>query len=105
MKEISHSLAQRSPKFPATHWATSLFSAANARLTSLRTDEERQRSNITELANADKTSRDRFVRDLNSTEDQIALAQKDLTTAEANLQSAKDELANKIESLDVDQTL
>jgi len=45
------------------------------------------------------------VRDLNSTEDQIALAQKDLTTAEANLQSAKDDLANKIESMDVDQTL
>jgi hypothetical protein len=77
----------------------------NARLTALRTDEERQRSNITALASADKSSRDRFVRDLNATEDQIATAQKDFTTAQASLRSAKDDLANKIESLQINEIL
>jgi hypothetical protein len=78
---------------------------ANSRLTALRSDEDRQRANITALASADKASRDRFVHDLNSTEDQIATAQKDLTAAEANLQTAKDDLATKIEALQIDQTL
>ena len=78
---------------------------ANGRLTSLHSDEERQRSNITALASADKASRDRFVRDLNATEDQIATAQKDLSAAQANLQTAKDDLATKIEALQIDQTI
>ena len=77
----------------------------NTRLTDLRSDEDRRRSNITALASADKTSRDRFVHDLNATEDQIATAQKDLTTAQSNLQAAKDDLANKIESLQIDEKL
>jgi hypothetical protein len=55
----------------------------NERMKALHSDEERQRANITALANADKTSRERFVRDLNSTEDQIASAQKELTAAQA----------------------
>jgi hypothetical protein len=78
---------------------------ANARLEELRSDEERQRANVTALASADKPSRERFVHDLNATEDQIASAQKDLAAAQANLQAAKDSLANKIESLQIDQTL
>ena len=41
----------------------------------------------------------------NATEDQIAGAQKDLAAAQTALQAAKDDLANKIESLQVDQTL
>ncbi len=77
----------------------------NAHLDSLRSDEERQRANVTALANADKASRERFVHDLNATEDQIAGAQKDLTAAQAALQAAKDELANKIESLQIDEKL
>jgi chromosome segregation ATPase len=77
----------------------------NARLAALRTDEERQRSNITALASADKSSRDRFVHDLNATEDQIAAAQKDLASAQANLQTARDSLANQIESLQINETL
>jgi hypothetical protein len=77
----------------------------NARLTTLHSDEERQRSNITALANADKASRDRFVRDLNATEDQIATAQRDLTSAQGNLQAARDDLANKIESLQINENL
>ena len=77
----------------------------NARLNGLHSDEDRQRANITALASADKASRDRFVHDLNATEDQIAVAQKDLTAAQANLQAAKDDLASKIEALQIDQTL
>ncbi|HEY4379749.1 MAG TPA: DUF4139 domain-containing protein [Acidobacteriaceae bacterium] len=83
----------------------SALDKANTRITELRSDEERQRANITALANADKASRDRFVHDLNSTEDQIAAAQKDLAAAQTNLQAAKDDLANKIEALQIDQTL
>jgi hypothetical protein len=71
----------------------------NTRLTALRSDEDRQRANITALANADKGSRDRFVRDLNSTEDAITAAQKELATRTATLESAKATLANTIESL------
>jgi hypothetical protein len=77
----------------------------NARMTALHSDEDRQRANITALANADKASRERFVRDLNATEDQIAAAQKELTAAQKNLQSAKDDLASKIESLQIDEKL
>jgi hypothetical protein len=77
----------------------------NARMEALRADEERQRANVTALASADKASRERFVHDLNATEDQIAAAQKDLATAQANLQAAKDDLAGKIEGLQVDEKL
>jgi hypothetical protein len=77
----------------------------NERMSALHSDEERQRANIAALANADKASRERFVRDLNATEDKIAAAQKDLTAAQKNLQAAKDDLANKIESLQIDEKL
>jgi predicted nucleic acid-binding Zn-ribbon protein len=78
---------------------------ANRRMNELRADEERQRANITALAGADKTSRDRFVHDLNATEDAIATQQKAIAAAQANLQSAKDDLANKIAGLQLDQKL
>jgi hypothetical protein len=81
------------------------LNAANGRLNDLRSDEERQRANITALAAADKTSRDRFVHDLNATEDQITAQQKTITTAQASLQAAKDDLANRIASLQLDQKL
>jgi hypothetical protein len=77
----------------------------NARLSDLRSDEERQRANVTALASADKASRERFVHDLNATEDTIAAAQKELGTAEANLQAAKDDLAGKIANLQIDEKL
>jgi hypothetical protein len=77
----------------------------NARLTALHSDEERQRANITALASADKSSRDRFVRDLNATEDQIAAAQKDFVIAQANLQDAKNSLVSQIASLQINETL
>jgi hypothetical protein len=78
---------------------------ANGMLSTLHSDEARQRENITALAGADKASRDRFVHDLNSTEDQIAAAQKDLNSAQTNLHTAKDDLANKIETLQIDETI
>ena len=77
----------------------------NSSLKDLREDEDRQRSNVTALGNADKVSRERFVRDLNATEDRIAAAQKEQTAAQAALQTAKDDLAGKIEALQIDETL
>ncbi|HEX3569609.1 MAG TPA: DUF4139 domain-containing protein [Acidobacteriaceae bacterium] len=77
----------------------------NVRLTTLRSDEDRQRANVTALNNADRTARERFVHDLNATEDQIAAAQKDLATAQANLDAVKADLANKIESLQMNEDL
>jgi hypothetical protein len=77
----------------------------NGRITSLHSDEDRQRANVTALNNADKSARDRFVRDLNATEDQIAGAQKELVTAQANLDAARANLAGKIEALQMDQEL
>jgi Carboxypeptidase regulatory-like domain len=78
---------------------------AGVQLNSLRQDEERQRENISALAAADKSSRERFVRDLNATEDQMAVVQKEITAAEARVQAAKDDLANKIEALQIEETL
>jgi hypothetical protein len=70
----------------------------NTRLTALRSDEDRQRANITALASADKNSRDRFVRDLDTTEDAIAATQKELATRTSTLDTAKSTLATTIES-------
>jgi hypothetical protein len=83
----------------------SIVDQANSNMTDLRSDEERQRANVTALASADKPSRERFVHDLNATEDQIAAAQTNLTAAQTSLQAAKDALANKIESLQINETL
>ena len=66
-----------------------------ARLGALRGDEERQRANVTALGAADKASRDRFVHDLNTTEDKIAAAQKELETAGTAQQSAQDDLESE----------
>lgn len=73
-----------------------------SRLKSLHDDEERQRANITALANADKSSRDRFVHDLNTTEDNITAAQTELKTRQATLDAARAELRNRIEALSLD---
>jgi hypothetical protein len=78
---------------------------ASDRLSSLRADEDRQRDNVTALANADKESRERFVHDLNATEDQIGIAQKAYDAAQAELQAAKEDLADKIEGMQIDQTI
>jgi predicted nucleic acid-binding Zn-ribbon protein len=77
----------------------------NGRISSLRSDEDRQRANVTALNNADKSARDRFVHDLNATEDQIAGAQKELVTAQVNLDGARADLSGKIEALQMDQEI
>ena len=69
----------------------------------LRSDEERQRANVTALASADKTSRDRFVQDLNRTEDKIAAAQKDLEAAQLAAANANAELERRIGAIQLDE--
>ena len=85
--------------------AQTALNAVNERLTTFRAEEDRQRQNITALKDADKNSRNRFVRDLNATEDQIAATQRDYTTADVTFKSAQADLANKIAGLQLDQTL
>jgi hypothetical protein len=75
----------------------------NGRMASLRADEERQRANVTALGSADKASRDRFVHDLNVTEDKMAAAQKELATAETAQLSAEEDLDKKVEAIQIDE--
>jgi hypothetical protein len=76
-----------------------------ARIEALRVDEERQRANVTALAAADKTSRERFVHDLNATEDRIAAAQKELETAQAAQAGAQEDLQKTIEAVQLEEKL
>ncbi|HVG26353.1 MAG TPA: carboxypeptidase regulatory-like domain-containing protein, partial [Acidobacteriaceae bacterium] len=85
--------------------AQAALNATNTRLTQLRSDEDRQRANITALKDADKSARDRFVRDLTSTEDNITATQTELSTRTSALESARTELSTRIEQLQLDQTL
>ena len=85
--------------------AQAAVDAVNQRLTALHADEERQRANITALKDADKSARQRFVDELNQSEDQIAQQQKELATRDTALKTAQQDLANKIESLQIDETL
>ena len=75
-----------------------------SKLDSLRSDEDRQRANIVALKDADKSSRDRFVSELNKTEDAINTAQAELTTRTAALDAAKSDLANVIDNFNIDTT-
>ncbi|MFC6644522.1 DUF4139 domain-containing protein [Granulicella cerasi] len=81
--------------------AQTAVDTTNAKLNALRTDEDRQRANITALANADKSSRERFVRDLNKTEDEIAATQATLKQQQSTLDTAKADLAAKIEAFSI----
>ncbi|HEY4358965.1 MAG TPA: DUF4139 domain-containing protein [Acidobacteriaceae bacterium] len=85
--------------------AQTAVNQVQAHLKDLHAEEERQRANITALNNADKSSRDRFVHDLNTTEDEIKAANADLTSRTAALDAAKTDLANRIESLQFDETI
>jgi hypothetical protein len=85
--------------------AQTAVNQTTTRLTSLREDEERQRANITALQHADKSSGDRFVKDLNKTEDAITAAQTELTTRTAALDTAKADLANRIDSFQIDESI
>ncbi len=85
--------------------AQSAVDAVIQRITTLRAEEERQRANIVALKDSDKSARQRFVNELNQSEDQIAAAQKDFTARDAELKTAQQDLANKIESLQINETL
>lgn len=75
----------------------------NTKLTAIRSDEDRQRANITALAGADKSARERFVNDLNKTEDAINAAQAELAQREKILADAKEDLSQKIEAFSIDE--
>jgi len=77
----------------------------NAKLATLRANEDRQRANITALQNADRDSRTRFVNDLNKTEDAITATQFELDTRTATLETAQTTLSNQIEALQLTETL
>jgi hypothetical protein len=85
--------------------AQAAVDAVNQRLTTLRGEEERQRANIVALKDSDKSARQRFVNELNQSEDRIAAAQKDFIARDAELKAAQQDLANKIESLQINETL
>ncbi len=76
-----------------------------SRIESLSADEQRQRDNITALKDADKSSRDRFVSELNHTEDALTAAQSELTTRTSALDAAKAALATAIDNFSIDQTI
>ena len=77
----------------------------NDRLKNLRSEEDRQRANITSLAAADKSATARFVHDLNATEDQIKAAQTELAARQAALDAAKADLAGRIENFSINEKL
>jgi hypothetical protein len=85
--------------------AQTAVNQTNQRINSLRSDEDRQRSNITALASSEKSSKQRFVDDLNRTEDQLKTAQTELATRTSALEAAQSDLANRIESFQIDTTL
>jgi hypothetical protein len=85
--------------------AQTAVNQTNQRIESLRSDEDRQRSNITALASSEKSSKQRFVDDLNRTEDQLKAAQTELAANTQALQAAQSDLANRIESFQIDTTL
>jgi hypothetical protein len=85
--------------------AQAAVDASNEQLKSLRADEDRERSNITALASADKSARERFVTELNQTEDAMHTAQTELTARTATLAAARAELSRRITQLQLDDRL
>jgi hypothetical protein len=77
----------------------------NAQLNNLRGEEERQRANIVALKDADKLAQKRFVDELGRIEDQILDLQKQQTALDAQLTAAQQDLANKVQTIQFDQTM
>jgi hypothetical protein len=111
LNQTNHNSALTAALQPIFAARVQLFAAqtavnqTTARLTGLRSDEDRQRANITALATADKSSRDRFVRDLNNTEDAISAAQKELATRTTAQEAAQSNLSTLIQNLQLNETL
>jgi hypothetical protein len=72
------------------------------KLDNLHSNEDRQRANISALHDSDKGARERFVNDLNHTEDEIIATQKELDVRTAEHEKAEAELADRIDSLNLD---
>jgi hypothetical protein len=79
--------------------------AVDADLKGLHDEEERQRANITALKDADKQAQQRFVNDLNHTEDQIVQKQKHQQALETETRAAQQALADLVQRIDFDQKL
>ena len=111
LNETNHNAKLEAALQPILEARRRLFQAqqavdqTNARLTELRADEDRQRANITALQHADKGAGDRFVKDLNKTEDAITAAQTELNTRTAALEAAKADLSNRIDSFQIDESI
>ena len=80
-------------------------SAIDGQLNRLRAEEERQRANIVALKDTDKTAQKRFVDELGRIEDQILNQQKQLDALEKEIQSAQQDLSNKVETVQFNQNL
>jgi hypothetical protein len=85
--------------------AQTLVDQTRAELTRLAADQTRLRDNITALKDADKSSQQRFIAELNHDEDAIASNQATLAERTHALDAAKAELANRIQSLQLDEDL
>src|SRR5215472_2403079 len=81
--------------------AQAAVNQTNEHLNSLRAEEDRERANVTALKDADKSASARFIRDLNDTEDKLRATQSELDTRTAALNTAKADLSNAIEGLQV----
>jgi hypothetical protein len=79
--------------------------ALDTDLRNLHDEEERQRANITALKGADKQAQQRFVNDLNHTEDQIVQKQKDQQALDTETRAAQQALAGLVQNIDFDQKL
>jgi len=79
--------------------------ALDTQLKGLRDEEERQRANIVALKDADKLSQKRFVDELGKIEDQILDLQKQQRTLEAQWETARQDLSDKVQAVQFNQTL
>ena len=75
------------------------------KLDNLDKEEERQRNNIVALKDADKLSQKRFVDQLGKIEDQILDLQKQQQALTTQLEAARQDLANKVQTVQFNQTL
>ena len=79
--------------------------ALGEKLDNLDKEEERQRSNIVALKDADKLAQKRFTDQLGKIEDQILALQKQQETVNTQLEAAHADLAMKVQAVQFNQTL
>ena len=79
--------------------------ALGDKMDNLDKEEERQRSNIVALKDADKLAQKRFTDQLGKIEDQILILQKQQETLTTQLEAAQADLANKAQAVQFDKIL